>query len=327
MPKSIVVDPAFDWEGDELPRTPLHRSIIYEAHVKGFTKLNPNVPENLRGTYAGMGSEASINYLKELGITAVELLPIHQHVEDQHLVEKGPQKLLGLQHHQLFRAAPFLRRRQAGAGGGAEFKEMVKNLHKAGIEVIIDVVYNHTAEGNHLGPTLCFKGIDNPTYYRLMPDDPRYYMDFTGCGNSLNVLHPTVLRMIVDSLRYWVTEMHVDGFRFDLAATLVRGENDINKYSAFLAIIHQDPVLESGQAHRRAVGHRHGRLSGGQFPVLWTEWNGRYRDTVRKFWKGDDSQVGEFANRISGSSDLYQMNGKRPVREHQLHHQRTTAFA
>ena len=312
MPKSIVVDPAFDWEGDELPRTPLHRSIIYEAHVKGFTKLNPNVPENIRGTYAGMGSEASINYLKELGITAVELLPIHQHVEDQHLVEKGLKNYWGYNtisyfapHHSYAAAKP-------GPEVVREFKEMVKSLHKAGIEVIIDVVYNHTAEGNHLGPTLCFKGIDNPTYYRLMPDDPRYYMDFTGCGNSLNVLHPTVLRMIVDSLRYWVTEMHVDGFRFDLAATLVRGENDINKYSSFLAIIHQDPILSQVKLIAEPWDIGMGGYLVGNFPVLWTEWNGRYRDTVRKFWKGDDSQVGEFANRISGSSDLYQMNGKRP---------------
>ena len=312
MPKSIVVDPAFDWEGDDLPRTPLHRSIIYEAHVKGFTKLNPNVPENIRGTYAGMGSEASINYLKELGITAIELLPIHQHVEDQHLVEKGLKNYWGYNTISYFAPHHSYAASKPGCDVVREFKEMVKNLHRAGIEVIIDVVYNHTAEGNHLGPTLCFKGVDNPTYYRLMPDDPRFYMDFTGCGNSLNVLHPTVLRMIVDSLRYWVTEMHVDGFRFDLAATLVRGENDINKYSPFLAIIHQDPVLSQVKLIAEPWDIGMGGYLVGSFPVLWTEWNGRYRDTTRKFWKGDDSQVGEFAFRVSGSSDLYQTNGKRP---------------
>ena len=266
MPKSIVIDPAFDWEGDHLPRTPLHKSIIYEAHVKGFSKLNPEVPEESRGTYAGLGSEASVRYLRELGVTAVELLPVHQHVEDQHLVEKGLKNYWGYNTISYF--APHHAYAHAEPGGGVvrEFKTMVKNLHAAGIEVILDVVYNHTAEGNHLGPTLSFKGIDNESYYRLSPKDPRFYLDFTGCGNSLNVLHPQVLRMVVDSLRYWVTEMHVDGFRFDLAATLVRGEEGISKYSAFLAIIHQDPVLESGQAHRRAVGHRRGRLSRGQFP-------------------------------------------------------------
>ncbi len=312
MPKSIVIDPAFDWGNDKLPGTPLHKSIIYEAHVKGFSKLNPAVPENLRGTYAGLGSEPSIKYLTDLGITAIELLPVHQHAEDQHLTEKSLKNYWGYNtlsyfapHHSYAAAKP-------GTESVNEFKQMVKNLHAAGIEVIIDVVYNHTAEGNHLGPTLCFKGIDNPTYYRLMPDDQRYYMDFTGCGNSLNVLHPTVLRMIVDSLRYWVTEMHVDGFRFDLAATLVRGENDINKYSSFLAIIHQDPILSQVKLIAEPWDIGMGGYLVGNFPVLWTEWNGRYRDTVRKYWKGDDAQVGELANRLSGSSDLYQTNGKRP---------------
>ena len=312
MPKSIVIDPSFDWGNDQLPRTPLHRSVIYEAHVKGFSKLNPDVPEADRGTYAGMGSEASVGYLKSLGITAVELLPVHQHAEDQHLVEKGLKNYWGYNtlsyfapHHSYAAAKP-------GNDCVREFKTMVKNLHAAGIEVILDVVYNHTAEGNHLGPTICFKGIDNQAYYWSMPDDPRFYMDFTGCGNSLNVLHPTVLRMIVDSLRYWVTEMHVDGFRFDLAATLVRGENDINKSSSFLAIIHQDPVLSQVKLIAEPWDIGMGGYLVGNFPVLWTEWNGRYRDTVRKFLKGDDSQIGEFAYRISGSSDLYQTSGKRP---------------
>ena len=312
MPKSIVVDTSFDWGDDTRPMTPLHRSIIYEAHVKGFSKLNPEVPEHERGTYAGMGSEASVKYLKDLGVTAVELLPVHQHVEDQHLLEKKLVNYWGYNtisyfapHHSYASAAP-------GNDCVREFKQMVKSLHAAGIEVILDVVYNHTAEGNHLGPTLCYKGIDNQAYYWLMPDDARFYMDFTGCGNSLNVLHPTVLRMIVDSLRYWVTEMHVDGFRFDLAATLVRGENDINKYSAFLAIMHQDPVLSQVKLIAEPWDIGMGGYLVGNFPVLWTEWNGRYRDTVRKFLKGDDSQIGEFAYRISGSSDLYQTSGKRP---------------
>ncbi len=258
-----------------------------------------------------MGSEASIKYLKELGITAVELLPVHQHVEDQHLSRRGS-RITGATTRSATSRRTIPTPPASRAGVVREFKEMVKNLHAAGIEVIIDVVYNHTAEGNHLGPTLCFKGIDNPTYYRLMPDDPRYYMDFTGCGNSLNVLHPTVLRMIVDSLRYWVTEMHVDGFRFDLAATLVRGENDINKYSSFLAIIHQDPVLSQVKLIAEPWDIGMGGYLVGNFPVLWTEWNGRYRDTVRKFWKGDDSQVGEFASPHQRSSDLYQTSGKRP---------------
>ncbi len=312
MPKSIVVDPAFDWGNDKLPGTPLHRSVIYEVHVKGFSQLNPDVPAELRGTYAGLGSEASIKYLKDLGITAVELLPIHQHVEDQHLVEKNLKNYWGYNtisffapHHSYAAAKP-------GPEVVTEFKQMVKNLHAAGIEVILDVVYNHTAEGNHLGPTLSFKGIDNPTYYWLMPDSKQHYMDFTGCGNSLNVLHPTVLRMIVDSLRYWVTECHVDGFRFDLAATLVRGESDINKSSSFLAIMHQDPVLSQVKLIAEPWDIGMGGYLVGNFPVLWTEWNGRYRDTVRKYWKGDESQVSELAQRISGSSDLYQTNGKRP---------------
>ena len=312
MPKSIVVDPAFDWEGDELPRTPLHRSVIYEAHVKGFSQLNPEVPEPLRGTYAGLGSEASVRYLKELGVTAVELLPIHQHVEDQFLVEKGLKNYWGYNtlgffapHHSYAHAAP-------GAGVVQEFKAMVKSLHAAGIEVILDVVYNHTAEGNHLGPTLSFKGIDNASYYRLAHRDPRLYLDFTGCGNSLNVLHPQVLRMVVDSLRYWVTEMHVDGFRFDLAATLVRGEVGISKYSAFLAIIHQDPVLSQVKLIAEPWDIGEGGYLVGNFPVLWAEWNGKYRDTVRRYWKGDDWQVAELAYRLSGSSDLYRSSGKRP---------------
>ena len=274
-----------------------------------------------------MGSEASVKYLKELGITAVELLPVHQHVEDQHLVEKGLKNYWGYNtisyfapHHPTPAPAP-------GNDCVREFKQMVKNLHAAGIEVILDVVYNHTAEGNHLGPTLCFKGIDNQAYYWLMPDDARFYMDFTGCGNSLNVLHPTVLRMIVDSLRYWVTEMHVDGFRFDLAATLVRGENDINKYSAFLAIMHQDPVLSQVKLIAEPWDIGMGGYLVGNFPVLWTEWNGRYRDTVRKFLEG--RRFADRRVRLPPQRQLGPVPDQRQaaLREHQLHHQPRRLFA
>ncbi len=312
MPKCVVIDPAFDWEGDKLPCTPLHRSVIYEVHPKGFTKLCPGVPEADRGTYAGMGSPAAIEYLKNLGVTAVELLPIHQHVEDQMLVEKGKRNYWGYNSIGYFAPHSGYSHAKPGSELVNEFKTMVKNLHAAGLEVILDVVYNHTAEGNHLGPTLAFKGIDNQSYYWLIPGNPRHYMDYTGCGNSLNVLHPQVLRMVVDSLRYWVTEMHVDGFRFDLAATLVRGESGISKFSPFLAIIHQDPVLSQVKLIAEPWDIGAGGYLVGNFPVLWAEWNGRYRDTVRSYWKGGDSLVGEFAFRLSGSSDLYQMSGKKP---------------
>jgi isoamylase len=312
MPKCIVIDPAFDWGHDAQPKTPLHRSIIYETHVKGFTKLCPDIPEKERGTYAGMGSKPAIKYLKDLGVTAVELLPVHQHVDDQYLQEKGLVNYWGYStlgyfapHHSYSATAP-------GCDSVREFKTMVRNLHAAGIEVILDVVYNHTAEGNHLGPTLAFKGIDNQSYYRLVPENPRFYMDYTGCGNSVNVLHPQVLRMVIDSLRYWVTEMHIDGFRFDLAATLVRGEQGISKYSAFLAIIHQDPVLSQVKLIAEPWDIGEGGYLVGNFPVLWAEWNGKYRDVVRGYWKGGDSLVGDFAFRLSGSSDLYQMSGKKP---------------
>ena len=312
MPKAVVIDPAFDWGEDALPCTPLHRSIIYEAHVKGFTKLCPGVPENERGTYAGLGSTAAIDYLKDLGVTAIELLPVHQFVHDSMLRDKGLSNYWGyntigyLAPHAAYGSCP------PGSELVREFKTMVKNLHAAGIEVILDVVYNHTAEGNHLGPTLSFKGVDNQSYYRLSPEDPRFYLDFTGCGNSVNTLHPQVLRMVIDSLRYWVTEMHVDGFRFDLAATLIRGEQGIAKYSSFLAIIHQDPVLSQVKLIAEPWDIGEGGYLVGNFPVLWAEWNGRYRDVVRKYWKGDEAQVGELAFRLSGSSDLYRTSGKRP---------------
>ncbi len=312
MPKSIVIDPAFDWGTDAHPCTPLHTSIIYEVHVRGFTKLCPGVPESERGTYAGLGSVAAIDYLKRLGVTAVELLPIHHIAQDQILQDKGLKNYWG--YSTVGFLAPYSEYGSCAPGSELvrEFKTMVKNLHAAGIEVILDVVYNHTAEGNQYGPTLCFKGIDNASYYRLVPENWRYYMDYTGCGNSVNTLHPQVLRMVIDSLRYWVTEMHVDGFRFDLAATLIRGEEGISKYSAFLAIIHQDPILSQVKLIAEPWDIGEGGYLVGNFPVLWAEWNGRYRDVVRKYWKGDDSQVGELAFRLSGSSDLYRTSGKRP---------------
>ncbi len=312
MPKSVVIDPAFDWEGDTLPKTPLHRSIIYEAHVAGMTKLCTALPEKERGTYAGLGHPSTVNYFKDLGVTAVELLPVHHHVEDEILVTKGLSNYWGYNTIGFF--APHAAYSASGPGNNSvrEFKTMVKNLHAAGIEVILDVVYNDTAEGNQMGPTLCFKGVDNQSYYRLSPENKRFYVDYTGCGNSLNVLHPDILRMVVDSLRYWVLEMHVDGFRFDLAATLIRGEHGVSKYSSFLAILHQDPVLSQVKLIAEPWDIGEGGYLVGNFPVLWAEWNGRYRDTVRQYWKGDEAQAGDLAFRLSGSSDLYQTSGKRP---------------
>jgi glycogen operon protein len=312
MPRSVVPDGAFDWGDDRRPRTPLHDSIIYELHVKGFTRLHPEVPENLRGTYAGLAYPPVVDYLKSLGITAVELLPVHHRADDRHLVEKGLRNYWG--YNTLSYFAPDSRYSSAGARSQQilEFKAMVKTLHAAGIEVILDVVYNHTAEGNHLGPTLSMKGIDNPAYYRLVPNDPRYYMDYTGTGNSLNMLHPRTLQLIMDSLRYWVLDMHVDGFRFDLAATLARGLHETDRLSAFFDIIHQDPVLSQVKLIAEPWDVGPGGYQVGNFPVLWAEWNGKYRDTVRRFWKGDDAQVAELAYRLSGSSDLYENTGRQP---------------
>ena len=321
MPKSIVIDPAFEWNGDELPRTPLHKSIIYEAHVKGFSKLNPEVPEDpCAAPMQGLGSEASVRYLKELGITAVELLPVHQHVEDQHLVEKGLKNYWGYNTISYFAPHHAYATAEPGTDAVREFKGMVKNLHAAGIEVILDVVYNHTAEGNHLGPTLSFKGIDNQSYYRLSHEDPSHYLDFTGCGNSLNVLHPQVLRMVVDSLRYWVTEMHVDGFRFDLAATLVRGEQGISKYSAFLAIIHQDPVLSQVKLIAEPWDIGEGRLPGGQFPGALGRVERqvpRHRAAVLEGRRSTGGGV-----RVPAEWEFGPVPNERQtaVREHQLHH-------
>jgi isoamylase len=311
-PRSVVVDHAFDWGDDAHPATPLHDSIIYELHVKGFTNCHPDIPPALRGTYAGLGSEPAIAYLKELGVTAVELLPIHHLVDDQYLVDKGLVNYWGYQSLGYFAPEPRYASVKAPGEQVAEFKQMVKALHTAGLEVILDVVYNHTGEGNQLGPTLCFRGIDNAAYYRLVPDNPRYYMDYTGTGNSLNTVHPRVLQMVIDSLRYWVTEMHVDGFRFDLARTLPRGFNEGDRLAPFFDIIKQDPVLSQVKLLAEPWDMGPDGYWVGRFPAPWAEWNGKYRDNVRKFWKGDGGQAAEFASRIMGSMDLYRHNGRRP---------------
>ena len=312
MPKSVVTNPYFDWEGDRRPNTPLSESVIYEVHVKGFSQRNPGVPENLRGTYAGLVAPASIAYLKNLGVTAVELLPVHDFLDDKHLIDKGLRNYWGYNTTNFF--SPAARYSSAGDAGGqvAEFKAMVKALHREGIEVILDVVYNHTSEGNHMGPMLSFRGVDNPTYYRLVADDPRYYMDYTGTGNSLNVRHPQVLKLIMDSLRYWATEMHVDGFRFDLASTLARELHDVDRLSAFFDIINQDPVISQLKLIAEPWDVGDGGYQVGNFPVVWAEWNGKYRDTVRRFWKSDDGQLSDIAYRLTGSSDLYAHNGRTP---------------
>ena len=312
MPKSIVVDPKFDWNGDRRLRIPLSDSIIYEVHVKGFTATHPAIPEKLRGTYAGLAHPASIEYLKKLGITAVELLPVHHFINDSHLVDMGLTNYWG--YNTLAFLAPAERYSSDPAPGASvkEFKAMVKELHKAGIEVILDVVYNHTCEGNQMGPMLSFKGIDNAVYYRTMADDPRFYMDYTGTGNTLNVRHPQVLKLIMDSLRYWVLEMHVDGFRFDLAATLARELHDVDRLSGFFDIINQDPTLADVKLIAEPWDVGDGGYQVGNFPVIWAEWNGKYRDTVRKYWKGDEGQLSDFGYRLTGSSDLYQHDGRRP---------------
>jgi isoamylase len=311
IPKSVVVDESFDWEGDELLQRPWAETVIYELHVRGFTKLLPAVREDLRGTYAGLASEAAIEYLQRLGVTAVELLPIH-HIADEHfLVDKGLTNYWG--YSTIGFLAPHAGYAATGTRGEQvrEFKGMVKALHRAGIEVILDVVYNHTAEGNHLGPTLSFRGIDNLSYYRTAPGDARHYMDFTGTGNSLNPAHPSVLRLIMDSLRYFVLECHVDGFRFDLASALAREFYDVDRLSAFFDIVHQDPVLSQVKLIAEPWDVGEGGYQVGNFPVLWTEWNGLYRDTMRDFWR-EHAAVGAFAQRFTGSSDLYYSDGRRP---------------
>jgi isoamylase len=314
VPKSVVVDEVFDWEDDELLRTPWHETVIYELHVKGFTKLNPSIPEELRGTYAGLAHPAAIEHLQRLGVTAVELMPVHHFLaRPGYLADKGLSNYWGYDSLNYF--APYSGYSSAGSLGQqvSEFKEMVKALHRAGIEVILDVVYNHTGEGNHLGPTLSMKGIDNATYYRLVDENPRYYMDFTGCGNSLGVRQPQVLKLIMDSLRYWVLDMHVDGFRFDLASALARELYEVNCLGAFFNIIHQDPVIADVKLIAEPWDVGEGGYQVGNFPVLWSEWNGRYRDTVRDFWRGEEQTLGEFAYRLTGSPDVYyQTNGRRP---------------
>jgi isoamylase len=311
IPKCLIVDPDFDWEDDRPPQTPWYDTVIYELHVKGFTKLHPHVRDDLRGTYAGLASEAALEYLTSLGVTAVELLPVHHVVDEAFLPDRSLTNYWG--YSTIGYLAPHALYAATGSGGEQvrEFKGMVKALHRAGIEVILDVVYNHTAEGNHLGPMLSFRGIDNRSYYRLMPDDPRYYMDFTGTGNSLNPVHPSVLRLIMDSLRYWVTECHVDGFRFDLASALAREFYDVDRLSAFFDTIHQDPVISQVKLIAEPWDVGPGGYQVGNFPVLWTEWNGLYRDTMRDFWRGRAS-VGDFATRFTGSSDLYAEDGRRP---------------
>jgi isoamylase len=312
IPKCVVVDPSFDWEDDVRPNTPWSATVIYEVHVKGFTKRYPPVREDLRGTYAGLASDEAIAHLTGLGVTAVELLPVHHIVDESFLVGRGLTNYWG--YSSIGFLAPHALYSASGTGGEQvrEFKGMVKALHRAGIEVILDVVYNHTAEGNHLGPMLSFKGIDNQSYYRLSPDDPRHYVDFTGTGNSLNPVHPSVLRLIMDSLRYWTMECRVDGFRFDLAAALAREFWDVNRLSAFFDVIHQDPVLSQAKLIAEPWDVGPGGYQVGNFPVLWTEWNGEYRDTVRDFWRGSADGVGAFAARLSGSSDLYAEDGRRP---------------
>ena len=310
--RSVVVNPYFDWSADRAPRRPLHDTIIYETHVKGFTMLHPEIPEELRGTYAGLGHPAAIRYLSTLGITAVELLPVHQFVHDSHLIEKGLRNYWG------YNTIGFFAPHNGYSAGGrrgeqvAEFKQMVAALHEAGIEVILDVVYNHTAEGNHLGPTLSFRGIDNAAYYRLVQDDRRYYFDTTGTGNTFNVGHSYALQLIMDSLRYWVLEMHVDGFRFDLAATLGRETHDVERTATFFDLIQQDPVVSQVKliAEPWDVGERGYQV--GNFPPLWSEWNGKYRDAVRDYWHGQPQTLSEMGYRLTGSSDLYESSARRP---------------
>jgi glycogen operon protein len=312
-PKSIVVDNVFNWENDRAPRIPWAQTVIYEVHVKGFTMRHPDVPEAQRGTYAGLGSAAAIGHLKRLGVTAVELLPVHEIVDEQGLIERGLKNYWG--YNTLGYFAPAGRYAALGRLGEqvTEFKAMVRALHRENIEVILDVVYNHTAEGNHLGPMLSLKGIDNRSYYRAVAADPRFYMDYTGCGNTLNVQHPQTLKLIMDSLRYWVTEMHVDGFRFDLASTLARELHDVDRLSSFFDIIHQDPILSRTKLIAEPWDVGEGGYQVGNFPVLWTEWNGRYRDGVRRFWKGDRGLAADLGFRLTGSSDLYESDGRRPT--------------
>ncbi|MDL5158638.1 glycogen debranching protein GlgX [Actinomycetospora termitidis] len=317
VPKAVVVNPFFDWHDDRPPRTPYHETVIYEAHVKGLTYQHPDIPEEMRGTYSAVAHPATISHLQRLGITAIELMPVHQFVHDDALVQRGLRNYWGYNTIAFF--APHFGYASAGPTGTTapgsqvqEFKAMVRDLHAAGIEVILDVVYNHTAEGNHQGPTLSMRGIDNQAYYRLVDDQPQYYMDYTGTGNSLNVRHPHTLQLIMDSLRYWVTEMHVDGFRFDLASTLAREFYDVDRLSTFFDLVQQDPVISQVKLIAEPWDVGPGGYQVGNFPPAWTEWNGKYRDTVRDFWRGTPGTLGEFGSRLTGSSDLYQDDGRRP---------------
>ena len=313
MPVNVVINPFFDWGHDRAPRIPYHETVIYEAHVRGLTKRHPALPEEERGTYAGLAHPAVLEHLTGIGVTAVELMPVHQFVSEQQLVRRGLSNYWG--YNTIAFLAPHNDYAAASQPGGqiAEFKSMVKALHEAGIEVILDVVYNHTAEGNHLGPTLSFRGIDNAAYYRLSEDDKRYYQDYTGCGNSFNVRSPHALQLIMDSLRYWILEAHVDGFRFDLAAALARELHDVDRLSTFFELVQQDPVVSQVKLIAEPWDVGEGGYQVGNFPPLWSEWNGKYRDAVRDFWRGQPSTLPEFASRLSGSSDLYETSGRRPV--------------
>ncbi|KAA8486642.1 glycogen operon protein [Arcticibacter tournemirensis] len=313
IPKSAVIDPNFDWEDDKAPNIPYHKSIIYETHVKGFTQLHPDIPEEIRGTYAALAHPVTIKYLLDLGVTAVELMPVHHFVRDSYLAEKDLTNYWGYNTIGFF--APDVRYSSSGVLGDQvkEFKAMVKELHKAGIEVILDVVYNHTAEGNQLGPTLSFKGIDNASYYRLTEDNKRYYMDYTGTGNTLNAQMPDVLRLIMDSLRYWILDMHVDGFRFDLASTLARELHEVDRLGSFFDIIHQDPTISQVKLIAEPWDIGEGGYQVGKFPPGWAEWNGKYRDCLRDYWRGADSMLAEFAERFTGSSDLYKDDYRSPT--------------
>ena len=313
MMLGVVINPFFDWAGDRHPRIPYAETVIYEAHVKGLTELHPDVPEEQRGTYAALAHPAVIEHLKRIGVTAIELMPVHQFVQDATLLDKGLRNYWGYNTLSFF--APHNSYSSAGQRGQQvqEFKGMVRSLHDVGIEVILDVVYNHTAEGNHLGPTLSFKGIDNEAYYRVVEGDKQHYMDYTGTGNTLNVRHPHSLQLIMDSLRYWVTEMHVDGFRFDLASTLAREFYDVDKLSTFFELVQQDPIVSQVKLIAEPWDVGPGGYQVGNFPPQWTEWNGKYRDTVRDFWRGEPATLGEFASRFTGSADLYEQDGRRPV--------------
>jgi glycogen operon protein len=312
VPLGRVIDPTFDWGSDRPPNTPFHESIIYETHVRGLTMRHPDVPEELRGKFAGLGSPPIIRYLQDLGITAVELQPIHAFIDSKNLLDKGLRNYWGYDTLSFFAPDTRYRAHHGPAAGVREVKEMVKSLHAAGIEVILDVVYNHTAEGNHLGPTLSFKGIDNPTYYRLVKEDPRFYFDYTGTGNSLNVRHPQTLQLLMDSLRYWVLDVHVDGFRFDLASTLARSLHDVDQLSSFFTLVHQDPSLSQIKLIAEPWDVGEGGYQVGNFPVRWAEWNGKYRDAIRALWRGLGRNTGELGYRLSGSSDLYENDGRRP---------------